>query len=61
MPGAGDGTVLVEETDVEGAADRCEIATTHTGLLFSAAAAAAVHAFLRSGRFAPGGAVSPLP
>jgi pimeloyl-ACP methyl ester carboxylesterase len=51
MPGPSDGTVLLAETVLEGAADRIELPTTHTGLLISARASKQVHAFLRDGRF----------
>jgi hypothetical protein len=43
--------VPVAETRLPGLTDHCVIDTTHTGLLFSAEAAAAAIAFLRHGRF----------
>ena len=47
-----DGTVLVGETDLPGANDRMTLCTSHSGMLFSAAVARQVAAFLRDGRFA---------
>lgn len=49
-----DGTVAVEETRIEGLADHVVVQASHTGLLFSAAAAAQAVAFLREGRFRHG-------
>jgi pimeloyl-ACP methyl ester carboxylesterase len=46
-----DGTVTTEETQLEGAADRIVIRTSHTGMLFSAAVAAQAGTFLSTGRF----------
>jgi pimeloyl-ACP methyl ester carboxylesterase len=46
-----DGTVSVAETQLEGLADHCVVAATHTGLLFSDEVAAQTIAFLREGRF----------
>jgi len=46
-----DGTVTVEETRIEGAADHIVIRTGHTGMLFSAAVASQAGAFLCTGRF----------
>lgn len=46
-----DGTVSVAETAVPGLTDHCIVAATHTGLLFSAAAAEQTVAFLRAARF----------
>jgi pimeloyl-ACP methyl ester carboxylesterase len=51
LGGRSDGTILVEETEVDGAADRLVLRVSHTGMLFSAAVARAAGAFLRSGRF----------
>ena len=51
LGGASDGTVLVEETQVEGAADRVVLRVSHTGMLFSAVVAQQTGAFLRTGRF----------
>lgn len=49
--GEHDGTVAVEETRIDGLADHVVIEASHTGLLFSAVAAAQAVAFLRDGRF----------
>ena len=46
-----DGTVLLEETELEGAADRVVLRVSHTGMLFSADVARQAGAFLRTGRF----------
>ena len=46
-----DGTILVEETRIDGAADRVVLRVSHFGLLLSAAVAQAAGAFLRTGRF----------
>lgn len=46
-----DGTVELDETQLPGLADRIALPVTHTGLLFSAAAAAQTAAFLREGAF----------
>jgi pimeloyl-ACP methyl ester carboxylesterase len=46
-----DGTVLVEETRLPGAKDHMVIATSHTGMLFSADVAAQAACFLRDGVF----------
>ena len=51
LGGASDGTILVEETQIEGAADRVVLPVSHTGMLFSAAVARAGGAFLSTGRF----------
>ena len=51
-----DGTVAVAETRLEGLADHVVIAASHSGLLFSAEAAAQAAAFLREGHFMPAGA-----
>jgi pimeloyl-ACP methyl ester carboxylesterase len=51
LGGPSDGTVLIEETQIDGAADRVVLRVSHTGLLFSAAVARAAGAFLRTGRF----------
>lgn len=48
-----DGTVLVEETNLEGAKEHLTLRVTHSGLLFSSAVARHTAAFLRDGRFAP--------
>jgi hypothetical protein len=51
LRGPSDGTVMIEETQIAGAADRIVIATSHTGMLFSAAVASQAGIFLGSGRF----------
>jgi pimeloyl-ACP methyl ester carboxylesterase len=51
LGGPSDGTVLIEETQLEGAADRVVLRVSHTGMLFSAAVARAAAGFLRTGRF----------
>jgi pimeloyl-ACP methyl ester carboxylesterase len=51
LGGASDGTILVEETQIEGAADLAVLRVSHTGMLFSAAVARAAGAFLSTGRF----------
>jgi pimeloyl-ACP methyl ester carboxylesterase len=48
---AHDGTVLVEETRLPGAKDHLVVATTHTGLLVSAAVAKQTRYFLEHGMF----------
>lgn len=56
--GDNDGTVAVEETRIAGLADHVTVRASHLGLLVSAEAAAQAIAFLRTGRFAPGGAAA---
>jgi pimeloyl-ACP methyl ester carboxylesterase len=51
LGGPCDGTVLVEETQIEGAADRVVLRVSHTGMLFSADVARAAGGFLSKGRF----------
>ena len=51
LPGPSDGTVLVEETLIDGASDRVVLRVSHTGMLFSAAVARAAGAFLGTGSF----------
>jgi pimeloyl-ACP methyl ester carboxylesterase len=51
LGGPSDGTILVEETEIEGAAERLVLRVSHTGMLFSAAVARAAGTFLRTGRF----------
>lgn len=51
MPKPHDGTVCAEETMLPGLADRIEVRTSHTGLLFSRTAADHAIHFLREGRF----------
>jgi pimeloyl-ACP methyl ester carboxylesterase len=50
LGGPSDGTVLVEETQLDGTA-RLVLRVSHTGMLFSAAVARAAAAFLQTGRF----------
>jgi pimeloyl-ACP methyl ester carboxylesterase len=47
-----DGTVLVEETRLEGAAEHMNLRVSHSGMMFSAAVARQTAAFLSNGRFA---------
>ncbi|HEY5972444.1 MAG TPA: alpha/beta fold hydrolase [Pseudoxanthomonas sp.] len=51
--GDSDGTVAVAETRLPGLADHCVVASSHSGLVFSAAAARQAVHFLREGRFQP--------
>lgn len=51
--GTSDGTVALDETRLPGLADHCVVHCSHTGLVFSAEAAAQAAHFLRHGRFAP--------
>ena len=51
LGGASDGTILLAETQIEGATDRVVLRVSHTGMLFSAAVARAAAAFLSTGRF----------
>jgi pimeloyl-ACP methyl ester carboxylesterase len=51
MGGPSDGTITVEETQIDGAADRVVLRVSHTGMLFSAKVASAAGTFLRTGRF----------
>lgn len=51
LGGPSDGTILIEETRLEGRADHLVLPVSHTGMLFSAAVARAAGAFLRTGRF----------
>lgn len=46
-----DGTIFVEETKMEGAADHLVLKVSHSGMLFSADVARAAGAFLRTGKF----------
>lgn len=50
---ASDGTVALEETRLPGLADHCVVHCSHSGLVFSAEAAAQAAHFLREGRFIP--------
>jgi len=52
LPGANDGTVMVEETRLAGAAAHITLPVTHTQMLFDAAVARQTIHFLRHGRFA---------
>ena len=51
LGGASDGTILVEETQIEGAVDRVVLRVSHTGMVFSAAVARQAGVFLNMGRF----------
>jgi hypothetical protein len=51
LGGPSDGTILLEESKIDGAADRVVLRVSHTGMLFSPVVARAVGAFLRTGRF----------
>ena len=51
--GESDGTVALEETRLAGLADHCVVASSHSGLVFSAAAARQAAHFLNHGRFMP--------
>ena len=51
VEGANDGAVGVVETRLDGLADHRVLPCSHTGLIFSAAAAREAVAFLRDGRF----------
>ncbi|WP_372015711.1 esterase/lipase family protein [Pseudoxanthomonas sp. 10H] len=53
--GPSDGTVSVAETRLPGLADHCLVDASHSGLLFSAAAAGQAAHFLRHGCFEAGG------
>jgi pimeloyl-ACP methyl ester carboxylesterase len=49
--GISDGTVAINETRFPGLADHCIVHSSHSGLVFSAEAAAQVVHFLREGKF----------
>jgi len=51
LPGANDGVVRVEETEVEGMRERLLLPVSHSAMLLSARVAAQCAAFLRAGRF----------
>jgi pimeloyl-ACP methyl ester carboxylesterase len=51
LGGPSDGTVLIDETRLEGTNDHVVLRVSHTGMLFSAAVATQAGAFLRTGRF----------
>ena len=53
LEGESDGTVAVAETRLPGLADHCVVASSHSGLVFSQAAAAQAAHFLHHGRFLP--------
>jgi pimeloyl-ACP methyl ester carboxylesterase len=55
LPLPNDGTVAVEETDLDGATDHQVLPVSHTGLLVSEDVVAATVSFLNSGRFAAPG------
>lgn len=57
--GPHDGTVAVDETRLPGLADHVVVPASHSGLLFSAEAAAQAAAFLREGRFRHAAAAAP--
>jgi pimeloyl-ACP methyl ester carboxylesterase len=56
LPGQNDGVVSLEETAVEGMAERVVLPVGHSQMLISARVAAQVAAFLSEGRFAPAAA-----
>jgi len=51
LAGPNDGTVMVEETLLEGATDQLVLRVSHSSMLFSAAVARQAAAFLRDGKF----------
>jgi pimeloyl-ACP methyl ester carboxylesterase len=51
MGAPSDGTVLVEETRLSGAAEQLKLRVSHSGMPYSAAVARQTAAFLRDGRF----------
>lgn len=51
LPEPNDGAVAVEETAIEGAADRIELRVSHTGMLLSPTVAREAGRFLVQGRF----------
>jgi len=51
LPGANDGVVSVEETEVDGMAERVALPIAHSAMLISARVAAQVAAFLSDGKF----------
>jgi pimeloyl-ACP methyl ester carboxylesterase len=53
LDGPNDGTVLVEETRLPGAAEHLTVRTSHSSLVYSATVARQAATFLRAGRFAP--------
>jgi pimeloyl-ACP methyl ester carboxylesterase len=53
LPGVNDGVVRLEETEVEGMAERVVLPIGHSAMLISARVAAQVAAFLSDGKFTP--------
>ena len=53
LDGPNDGTVLVEETRLPGAAEHLTVRTSHSSLVYSATVARQAAMFLRAGHFAP--------
>jgi pimeloyl-ACP methyl ester carboxylesterase len=53
MGAPNDGTVLVDETSLPGAAEQLRLRVSHSGMPYSAAVARQTAAFLRDGRFEP--------
>jgi hypothetical protein len=51
LGGPSDGTILIEETRLAGAADHVVLSVSHTAMVFSAAVARAAGSFLKTGRF----------
>ena len=51
LGGPSDGTILVDETRLDGAKDHLVLHVSHTGMLFSAAVARQAGEFLKAGRF----------
>ena len=52
LTSANDGTILVEETRIEGAKDHIVMPVSHTGMVFSAEVASEIASFLHDGKFA---------
>jgi pimeloyl-ACP methyl ester carboxylesterase len=55
LPEPNDGTVAVDETDLDGASDHLVLPVSHTGLLVAEGVVTATDRFLSSGRFAAPG------
>ena len=53
LPGASDGVVRVEETEVQGMRERVVLPVSHSAMVVSARVAAQVDVFLRDARFTP--------
>ncbi|MEO8143079.1 MAG: alpha/beta fold hydrolase [Betaproteobacteria bacterium] len=51
LPGVNDGAVSLEETTIDGMADRVVLPVGHSGMLVSARVAAQIAAFLAAGKF----------